>query len=221
VYGHFLMLLRLHKLTVCVWPEMADDALGEIPTTMQPLWDVHQNIALVCPQPVGAASYEPLIMPGLEAAPNTLFPPVATWTCRGYMIYQNQGDDFDAIPLLKLSSGRADIVWPDMQLRFCKQDTGWTCEMAPVGFVNGILYRHVYEELPDSAKERVHDSIEFHANWILRQLGRYLAELAQPGDWQVSPPKAARIKVGKSGQVKKIHDIARLGHQVYKVKKVS
>ena len=217
VYAHFLSLLRQHELTMCQWPEMSEDELGEPLEGTQRFWEINLNLCIAGRAAVGPCDYEPMIMPGLQNVPHELMPDTASWGLKGYLMFQSEGDNFDLIPLMELNNTRVhDIVWPDMQLRFEKTEQGWVWYPSPTGFVNGVVYDSVLESLPPAARKRVDAAVEFTGNWILRQLGGYERLLAQPGEWDKLPPKPARVKHNKKGKVKKIHQIAKLGHQIYR-----
>jgi len=225
VYHNFLGLLKQTPMPICQFRPWDASEEQILPTEDAKLWSLGNNICVFAQPGIGPAStHTPLLVDAQSGLAGELLPHELRWSPTLLMLFkrttfksaQPPRCSFDVIPIMTNTTS-ADLVFPEIQLRFDATDTGWVWYMSPTGFVNSYLYEPITTQLPVASQKRLEDAVEQFGNEILYFLGAFDAHITKPGAWEKIPAKPARIKE-KNGKVKKIYRIAQAGYQHYVLK---
>jgi len=137
------------------------------------------------------------------------------WYLEGAMVFQQQDDMFELIPLVRNARGPVLI---EVQLHYVRKGDVWEYSLSSKGPINPMFHRWFMEKMTDDQRKQTNDNIQRLGAIMTLYIGSYIAYVRQPGTYAIYPARDAKCKI-KNGQLKKIYRPASVGYKQFEPRK--
>ena len=215
VAEQFFKLLTEFPLGVYYWPDWSPGQGEHLPADAagDTFGPKASRFCLFTDNTLGGGKYHrPVVVSAVEGIIEVV-PAYFAWTLDAVLVYRKDADTFDAIGIMRDTSGQR--LLPEVQLRFSRSALGWSWKLSPSGFVNPYVYGPTFAAIPEDMTGRLHDEICHYGNMLSLFLGGYHKLLDADGTWTVQAPKQAKVKRDKHGRPKKFYRVASSGYMQF------